>query len=362
MAKIHWLLIASLVIMMLVALPIMTACEEEVVPPGEEEEEEEEEEEVETIVLTYGSLYGTEHTFSKADIEWMDKIEADTHGQVDIIPYWGATLISREESCTELAAGVADVAYIGPGYSASGYDIDKGILAFSYGVPGYDARRFIFQTIWDEFPEYRAEFADMKIMCTSVSSTYQLLSNTPVRTLADFEGLRVKATGSFIDLINALGGEGINMPMGDVYTALQKNDIQGALVPYSTIYSFNFYEVAKYMTILDLTSGCRPARAMNLDAYNSLPASIQQIFDDSIEFWEERDDFYRFDEDEVGMVLGEQEGMEFIELSAEDLATVYAMLEPVLLETAAGLDAKGLPGTEIFNEIRRLVDEKAWED
>lgn len=327
--------------------------------PAEQEEEEEEEPEV--ITLTYGSLYSSEHTFSKADTEWMDKIVADTDGRVEFDVYWGATLISREESCAELAAGVADVAYIGPGYSAAGYDIDKGILAFSYGVPDYDARRFIFQTIWDEFPEYREEFADMKIMCTSVSSTYQLLTNTPVRTLDDLSGLTIKATGSFIDMINALGGQGISLPMGDVYTGLQKNDIQGALVPYSTILSFNFHEVAKYMTVLDLTSACRPARAMNLDAYNSLPADIKQIFNDSIPYWEERDDYYRDGEDVDGLELGEQEGMEFIELSAEDLDAVYDSLDPIMREVAAGLDDKGLPGTEIYERIRELVAEEAWE-
>jgi TRAP-type C4-dicarboxylate transport system substrate-binding protein len=323
--------------------------------------EQEEEEEPEVITLTYGSLYGSEHTFSKADTEWMNKIVADTDGQVEFEVYWGGTLISRTESCAELVAGVADVAYIGPGYSAAGYDIDKGILAFSYGVPGYDARRFIFQTIWDEFPEYRAEFADMKIMCTSVSSTYQLLTNTPVRTLDDLSGLTIKATGSFIDMINSLGGQGISLPMGDVYSSLQKNDIQGALVPYSTIQSFSFYEVADYMTILDLTSACRPARAMNLDVYNLLPANIQQIMNDSIPYWEERDDYYRDDEDVTGKALGEQEGMEFIELSAEDLATVYDSLDPIMREVAAGLDDKGLPGTEIYERIRELVDEEAWE-
>jgi TRAP-type C4-dicarboxylate transport system substrate-binding protein len=323
-------------------------------------EEEEEEEEPEVITLTYGSLYGSTHTFSKADVEWMNKIEAETDGQIDFEVYWGATLISRTESCAELAAGVADLAYIGPGYSAAGYDIDNAVLAWYYGVPSYYARRWLHKTIWEEFPEYRAEFADMKVMCTAVSSTYQLLTNTPVRTLDDLAGLRIKATGAFSNMINALGGEGANVPMGEVYTALQKNDIQGALVPYSTIQEFSFHEVAKYMTILDLTSGCRPARAMNLDAYDSLPAEIQQIFDDSTLYWEQRDDYWRDADDITGKALGEQKGMEFIELPAEDLATVYDSLEPIMLGVAAGLDAKGLPGTDIFLRIRELIDEEAW--
>ena len=313
------------------------------------------------ITLTYGSLYGSTHTFSKADIAWMDKIAADTDGQIDFEVYWGSTLISRTESCAELVAGVADLAYIGPGYSAAGYDIDKAVLAWYYGVPSYDARRWLHLKIWDEFPEYEAEFADMKIMCTAVSSTYQLLTNTPVRTLDDLSGLRIKATGSFIDMINALGGEGISLPMGEVYTSLQKNDIQGALVPYSTIQEFSFHEVANYMTILDLTSGCRPARAMNLDSYDSLPEEFQQIFDDSITFWEEEDDLYRANDDITGKELGEQEGMEFIELSDEELDYVYDQLDPIMRVVAAGLDDKGLPGTEIYERIRELIDLKAWQ-
>ena len=323
--------------------------------------EEEEEEEPEVITLTYGSLYGSTHTFSKADVEWMDKIVADTDGEVDFDVYWGATLISRTESCAELVAGVADLAYIGPGYSAFGYDIDNAVLGWYYGVPSYYARRWLHKTIWNEFPEYRAEFEDMKIMCTAVSSTYQLLTTTPVRTLDDLQGLRIKATGSFIDMINALGGEGISWPMGEVYSSLQKGDIQGALVPYSTIQEFSFHEVAKYMTILDLTSGCRPARAMNLDAYNSLPADIQQLFDESITYWEEQDDMWRDGDDVTGKELGEQEGMEFIELSAEDLDTIYDSLDPIMRESAAGLDDKGLPGTEIYERIRELIDAEAWE-
>jgi len=314
------------------------------------------------ITLTYGSLYGSTHTFSKADIAWMDKIEADTDGQVKFEVYWGSTLISRTESCAELVAGVADLAYIGPGYSAAGYDIDKAVLAWYYGVPSYDARRWLHLAIWSQFPEYRAEFANMKIMCTAVSSTYQLLSNTPVRTLDDLAGLRIKATGSFIDLINALGGEGISLPMGEVYSSLQKNDIQGALVPYSTIQEFSFHEVAKYMTILDLTSGCRPARAMNLDSYNSLPEEFQQLFDDSITFWEEEDDLYRANDDITGKELGEQEGMEFIELPTEELDYIYDQLDPIMREVAAGLDDQGLPGTDIYEKIRQLIDQQAWAD
>jgi len=49
--------------------------------------------------------------------------------------------------------------------------------------------------------------------------------------------------------------------------------------------------------------------------------------------------------------------VEFITLSAEDLATVYAAADTVIRAEMAKLDAKGISGTALYEEIRRLIKE-----
>ena len=39
----------------------------------------------------------------------------------------------------------------------------------------------------------------------------------------------------------------------------------------------------------------------------------------------------------------------------EELAKIYAVVDSITLEEMAKVDAKGLPGTEVYKEIRRLV-------
>lgn len=308
---------------------------------------------VETIELTYGQTESAEHTFSQADQLWINKIEADTKGQVHITPYWGATLVSRAENTAELIEGVADLSYLSP---RTGFPIMLGTLGFPYGVPDWQSDVAIYDSVFEKFPECDAEWSALKIMAKSVASNYHLISTKPVRSLDDFNGMIIKATGMYIDACKALGADSFYVSMGETYTALQKGTIDACLAPYDTLTSFKFYEVAKYVTVLNLQSAVRPSRGMNWDSYNSLPPNIQKIFDDSIAFWSEEDNIARERVNQEGVEAAKANGVEFIELSAADLAQLYATMDTVCRAEAAKLDAEGLPGTAIYEEVRRLAD------
>jgi len=306
------------------------------------------------IKLTYGSTQSKTHTFSKADVAWLDKIQKDTKGRIQITPYWGSTLLSRRENTTEIIKGVADLGYISP---RTGYPLMLGSLGFPYGVGDWEIVWKIYEELRRSNPDLEAEWAALKIMARSVSSNYQLISTKPVRKVEDFKGMIVKATGAYTTVIKELGGEGIFVPMGETYVALQKGTIDAALAPVSTIKAFRFDEVAKYVTNLNLTSSVRPTRAMNLNSWNKkLPKDIQVIFEKSIDFWSEEDNKSRYGDDLLGIDIAKKSGVEFINLPSQELAKVYKAAETAMLKEAAKLDGKGLPGTKLFKEVRRLVE------
>ena len=197
----------------------------------------------------------------------------------------------------------------------------------------------------------------MKMMQKSPAANYQLISRKPVRKIEDFKGLRVKATGVYTEVIKALGGEGFYLPMSETYIALQKGTVDAALAPTNTLKAMKFYEVAKYVTVLDWQSAVRAERGMNWNSYNGLPKDIQKIFDDSITFWSVETNKSKDKDDEEGIQLGKGAGVEFIKLSPEELTKVYKVMDTVMLASAAKLDAKGMPGTAIYKEVRRLVEQ-----
>jgi len=305
-----------------------------------------------TIKLTYGGSEAKGHTFSKADVAWIEYIEKETNGRVKITPYWGGTLLSRRENTEELIKGVADLGYISP---RTGYPLMLGSLGFPYGVGDWKVIWEVAKELREMYPQLDAEWSKLKIMAYSVSSNYQVLSTKPIRSAGDFKGKIVKATGAYTTVVKSLGGDGIYVPMGETYVALQKGTIDACLAPYSTIDAFKFYEVAKYVTVLDLTSMVRPTRAMNLDSYNKLPKDIQAIFDKSVEFWSMEDNKFRDGDDLKGIELAKQHG-EIITLPKAELDKVYAAAEEAMLVEAAKLDKEGLPGTKMFRDVRKLID------
>ncbi|HUT67208.1 MAG TPA: TRAP transporter substrate-binding protein DctP [Dehalococcoidales bacterium] len=307
---------------------------------------------VKPIELTYGSINPATHTYSVADVAWIEKMSKDTNGRVKITPYWSATLVSAREATDELIKGVADIGYCSPGYSALPYPLHTGTLGFYYGVPDYAARRHIYDEVTAKYAGIEGEFKGIKILATSVGSMYQLITNKPVRTLEDFKGLQVKGTGVFLEVLKALGATGISMPMGEVYTNLDKGIVDGCLAPFETFASFHFGEVAKYATVLNFSSAVYPTRGMNIDSWNKLPKDIQDVFEKNIAFWEAEDDKGRFGQDQEGYEVGLKDGVEYIELSPADLTEFYQIVEQVMLQEVSKLEGKGLPGTEIYKMIR----------
>jgi tripartite ATP-independent transporter DctP family solute receptor len=72
----------------------------------------------------------------------------------------------------------------------------------------------------------------------------------PLKTPDDFKGLkiRVQPSETHMAAFRALGANPVAMDIKDVYTALQKGDIDAEENPYEPIYSTKFYEVQKYLS------------------------------------------------------------------------------------------------------------------
>jgi len=78
-----------------------------------------------------------------------------------------------------------------------------------------------------------------------------LYTKKPVRTPDDLKGQKIRMMGNplFVDTMNAMGGNGISMGYGEVFTALQTGVIDGAENNPPSLYTANHFKAgAKYYT------------------------------------------------------------------------------------------------------------------
>jgi tripartite ATP-independent transporter DctP family solute receptor len=104
----------------------------------------------------------------------------------------------------------------------------------------------------------------------------------PVRSLADMKGLRIRVQQSdlMVEMIKALGAVPVELPYGQVETALITKLIDGAENNWPSYVTTNHFRVARYYTVTEHTMSPE-VLVMSLKAWDSLSPEDQNIFRDA---------------------------------------------------------------------------------
>ncbi len=108
----------------------------------------------------------------------------------------------------------------------------------------------------------------------------------PIKTMADFKGLKMRApTRQTNKLLASLGATPVGMPMPAIADAVSKGTIDGFLLPWEIIPAVKLHEMVKYHSETDPS---RPALysavfifGMNQAKYDSLPADLKKVIDNN---------------------------------------------------------------------------------
>ncbi|WP_417668293.1 TRAP transporter substrate-binding protein [Roseibium sp.] len=308
--------------------------------------------------LSYASPYTETHPYGAADAEWMARIEQQSNGRVAFTPYWGRTLVTSREGVDELAAGVADSAYIAPIYARSGYDMNRLVPGMFYGYTDAEKVLKVYMDLWEEFPVFAEELKGIHVVGYNVGTPmHLLLREAPVTTLDDLKGLRIRSAVDFIGPLSAFGAEGVTMPMTETYPALEKGVVDGVIAPYEALKSLSFAEVVKYYSELPHSRGAYPSRAVNQAVWDTLPDDIRKIFDDNAEWLSLRTLELAQKAEMDGKAYGEDLGVQFNSVDGAVVAEYSASFAPAIKTVAEGLDAMGKPGSEVLTKIRAAYEE-----
>lgn len=119
--------------------------------------------------------------------------------------------------------------------------------------------------------------AGFKLLFWTQDSSAGFVSKTPMKTLADWKGKKVRAYTELASYtIKALGGAPAFMGGGEVYMALQRGTVDAAISTLSSFYDRKYYEVTKYLTVPSMP-GPIYGGVINLNKWNSLSAGVKEI-------------------------------------------------------------------------------------
>ncbi len=102
-------------------------------------------------------------------------------------------------------------------------------------------------------------------------------SNQPLRSLDDFEGQRIRThSASMSDFIRGVGGEPVELSVGELYTALQIGTVDAAVTTLLLGVTGSLYEVADHIAGPVIGFGYTN-NVINQDVWDGIPEDLQQI-------------------------------------------------------------------------------------
>jgi TRAP-type C4-dicarboxylate transport system substrate-binding protein len=308
------------------------------------------------IKLSYAQ-FAPAKTFVGVQLErWKKEVEKRTGGKVQIDAFHGGTLLGAKNMMDGVIAGTADI-----GSLCMAYQPGRFLITNATSLPlGFPNARVASLTLSDLYEKYKPKaFSKVKVLCMYTCGTSNIMSKVPVRNLGDLKGLDLRASGGAAKILKAWGANQVGMPMSATPEALQKGVVKGLFSSLEVMKDFKFAEICKYVTITD-TVIYPFSVVMNMEKWNSLPPDVQKVMNDLIREHSEWTGTY-MDKHVIESLewSKKEQGVEVIDLSAQEKAKWDALLKPITNDWIKGADAKGIPGNAIVEDI--LTFKKSYE-
>jgi TRAP-type C4-dicarboxylate transport system substrate-binding protein len=296
------------------------------------------------ITLNYSNFFPAPHKNSVLSDQWCKEIEKRTNGRVKITYFPGGTLTPAAQTYENVIKGIADI-----GFSVFGYTRGRFPMISIMDNPlGYKSGVQATNLINEFYKKYKPkELDDVQVMYLHAHGPGILHSKKPVKTMEDLKGMKIRAQGTVVPIVQALGGAPVGTTMPETYDALRTGVVDGAMSPQEALEGWKWGEIVKYTT-QNFSSAYTATMfvVMNKNKWASLPPDIQKIFNEVNAEWVIKQGKLWDDLDKAGYEWSKTKGHEVIALSKEEDAKWAAAVKPIYEKYAAEVQGKGLPGNE----------------
>lgn len=303
---------------------------------------------------SFGSAASLDHT---AHLDrWAETIGEQSGGRIKVELYPSMQLGGAPADLVQqLEDGVVDIIWTVAGFTPGRFPGTQG-LELPFMNTGTSATM---SPAAMEFIEghLAPEFEGIKII--AVHATDAALVHTkdkPVRTMEDFAGLRLRVAGRFIgEAVKALGATPVGIPLGGVYEALSRGQVDGMLINWAITQPFRFYEVTQYHSDYPLFQSMLMT-LMSQDSYDRLPPDLQAVIDanSGIEYAKKMGAIWDTATQPARQATIDA-GDEVFPIAPEEIARWKAAVTPAYDAWIAEMNGRGYDGAALFEALKAVT-------
>ena len=225
--------------------------------------------------------------FAARFLKWLEKVNADGKGIVHLKYLGGPEAIPPAQQATALRNGVVDMQFGPPAYYLG--QVPEGDALFGSNVTPAEARAngglAMLDKVWrDKLNAHVLGWFGGSKFGIYTRDEPKLDKKTGIR----LEGEKMRSNGAYKDLFNSLGAINVSIQVPELYTALERNVVQGFAFPFVGIMDFGWekfvhYRIEPYFWQIDLVV------LVNVDKWNKLPQKARDFLTKEAADWEVSD-------------------------------------------------------------------------
>lgn len=212
------------------------------------------------------------------------RVNAMSDGRLNIKVYAGGELVPPLEAFDAVSRGTAELAHTTPYYWKGKTPAAQFFTAVPFGLSTLEMHAWLSHgggmALWQEA---YAPFGVKPLAAGNSGMQMGGWFNKEINSLEDLKGLKIRTPGLGAEVYNRLGATTVNLPGGEVFTALQTGVIDASdwVSPYNDL-AFGIHKAAKYY----YAPGWQEPQAVielliNQKAWDALPADLQAIVEEA---------------------------------------------------------------------------------
>jgi len=299
------------------------------------------------ITWKFSSSYSaTDDLHSKVYQPVWDRVFELTNGGLEIINYPGAELhVDPEDALYLVKEGTPPIVEFFSSRT-EGVVAAHGVIHLPFLLYNADEAEAVLNATFPIISRNLEENWNSKLLFSSPRSIHIIIwSKEPIPTVEDLRGKKIRVySGIHADILTAAGAVPVTLSMAEVYGALQRAMIDGAITSLSTAAADHYDEVLGYgnefPVKIETDSG---GAIVNLDVFNALPQEYQDaLLQAGREIMEQSYGIAKSSEKVIRDDLIRR-GIEFIPISEEEKAKMEKLATPAwdeIMERGGSLAAE----------------------
>ncbi len=195
---------------------------------------------------------------------------------------YGGQLYKMNATLTSVEQGVTDIGWVFHNLEAAKMPLSQFGTVTPFTTDDVRIILDVANEMNEKVPALQKEWDknNMVFLGATGVDTYHLFTKNPIATYADLKGRKISAPGSIGLWLKGSGAVPVDGSLTSYYTDIQSGVSEGTISIATGILPNKIYEVAPYITTVNIGALYIGGMAMNKDSYSKLPPEVQKIVKD----------------------------------------------------------------------------------